>query len=78
MMNKIIILGAIGIALAAGTTLVVKSIQENTRKVERAAQLQKSMDLIKERSKTNVEFKDMDDPALCRSIGGVWLRDNCE
>ena len=78
MMNKIIILAALAISLAAAGTLVIAKVYQNGRKSERAAQLQESMELIKERSKTNVEFKNMGDPALCRSIGGEWVRDNCE
>lgn len=78
MMNKIIILAALGISLVAAGTLVVAKVYQNGRQAERAAQLQESMELIKERSKTNVEIKNMDDPALCRAIGGQWVHDNCE
>ena len=50
------------------------------REAERAAALQKSMELIRERSETNDQINRMDDAALCRELGGRWVQpDNvCE
>jgi hypothetical protein len=50
------------------------------REAERAAALQKSMDLIRERSETNAEIGDLDDAGLCAALDGHWVPDTqrCE
>jgi hypothetical protein len=50
------------------------------RALERAAALQRSMDLIKERNETNAKVNDLDDPGLCAALGGKWVPDTqlCE
>lgn len=50
------------------------------RAAERQKSLSRSIDLIRERSKTNAEISRLDDAALCRELGGSWVQpDNiCE
>lgn len=50
------------------------------RENERAAALERSIELIKERSRINDEIGDLDDADLCRELGGQWLPDEarCE
>ncbi|PSJ50760.1 hypothetical protein [Pseudaminobacter soli (ex Li et al. 2025)] len=46
---------------------------------ERAATLTRSIDLIRERSKTNAEINRLDAAGLCRELGGRWVQpDTCE
>lgn len=77
--------GAIGgfIVAAALVTLIAQSswipeAREEAKQQERAAALQKSMDLIQERSKTNEAISQMDDPALCASLGGMYINGTCQ
>ncbi len=44
------------------------------RSLERTVALQNSINLIQERNETNVEIGRMDDAALCRELGGVWVQ----
>lgn len=46
------------------------------RALERGDALARSIELIKERSKTNEDVGRMDDAALCRDLGGVWVQDD--
>lgn len=50
------------------------------RAIERAASLQRSLDLIHQRSRTNAEINALGRPGLCRELGGVWLpnENHCE
>lgn len=73
---------ALGAAVAAVPVYLVgnwKGVSQG-RALERAAALQKSMDLIRDRSETNEEISRMDDAALCAELGGRWVQsDNlCE
>lgn len=46
---------------------------------ERSAALTRSIDLIRERSKTNAEINRLDAAGLCRELGGRWVQpDTCE
>lgn len=38
----------------------------------RAATLEKAIDLVHERSRTNAEVQKLDDAGICRELGGVW------
>ena len=42
---------------------------------ERAMQLARSMGVIKERAKTDDAINDLDTGALCRELGGEWMRE---
>lgn len=58
--------------------VVVPSAKNDARQEERAAQLQKSMDLIEKRSETNAEIRNLDDSALCAALGGVYINNDCQ
>lgn len=45
------------------------------RELERAAAIQRSMEIIQERSDTNAKVNDLDDPGLCAALGGEWVPD---
>ena len=46
---------------------------------ERSTALTRSIDLIRERSKTNAEINRLDAAGLCRELGGRWVQpDTCE
>lgn len=48
------------------------------RSAERTAALTRSVEVLRERGKTNETVKNMDDPALCAQLGGVWRNATCE
>ena len=58
--------------------VIVPSAKNDARQEERAAQLQKSMDLIEKRSETNAEIRNLDDSALCAALGGVYVNNDCQ
>lgn len=70
------------IAIVVGAGLVLTLSYTYGRFVgaqaERSAALQKSVEILRERSKTNEEVRTMDDAALCRQLGGVWNSGTCE
>lgn len=53
--------------------LVIPEAREEGRELERAAALERSMQIIRQRSTTDAEIGRMSDGDLCREIGGVWL-----
>jgi hypothetical protein len=74
-------------ALAAASILIVinavwwlPAARSEGRNEERTAALQKSMELIKERGKTNAEIGKLTPADICRRLGGVWVPGNnlCE
>jgi len=69
--------GAVLGALVASGPVYLYGKHEG-RQQAAASALQRSMDLIRERGKTNAKINSLDDPALCRSIGGKWVSDQCE
>ncbi len=50
------------------------------REAARTEALQRSMELIRERSETNEAINALDDAGLCAALDGHWLRDEqrCE
>lgn len=58
--------------------VIVPDAKNDARQEERAAQLQKSMDLIEKRSETNAEIRNLDDSALCAALGGVYVNNDCQ
>jgi hypothetical protein len=74
-------------ALASASILIVvnavwwlPAARNEGRDEERTAALQKSMELIKERGKTNAEIGKLTPADICRRLGGVWVPENnlCE
>lgn len=56
----------------------IPTAREEAKQEERAAQLQKSMDLIQERNKTNENVSKLDDSGLCAALGGVFVNGQCQ
>lgn len=78
-------LGAIVGALIAGSAITILAnvswipdAKEEARQQERAASLQKAMQLIEQRSKTNAEIRNLDDAGLCRELGGMLVNNVCQ
>lgn len=74
-------------ALASASILIVvnavwwlPAARSEGRDEERTAALQRSMELIKERGKTNAEIGKLTPADICRRLGGVWVPENdrCE
>lgn len=76
--------GVLGLILAfalfqlANTVYFLPKARQEGRELERVAQLKKSMELIERRSQTNAEIRNMDIPALCRSLGGSYVDGVCQ
>lgn len=56
---------------------IVPGAKDDARREERAASLQRSMDLIQERGKVNAEIENMDAPAICSELGGLYVNGEC-
>lgn len=67
-----------GLAVLFCYLVIVPSAKDDARQEERAAQLQKSMDLIEKRSETNAEIRNLDDAGLCVSLGGLYVNNECQ
>jgi CRISPR/Cas system-associated protein Csm6 len=50
---------------------------EAGRDEERAAALTRSMEIIKERSRTNAQINALTDADLCRELGGLFKNGEC-
>lgn len=79
-MNRLIIgLGLAGGAIIGGVVVSIyvqavslPAAREEERQLIRAETLQKAIDLVQERSRTNADVQKLDDAAVCRELGGVW------
>lgn len=67
-----------GLAVLFCYLVIVPSAKDDARQEERAAQLQRSMDLIEERGKVNGELENMDSAAICRELGGMLVNGDCQ
>lgn len=76
--------GIVGFVLALllfhliNVSVWLPAAREEGRDTERAAALKRSIELIQKRGKTNAEINGLSDERLCRELGGVWMRGNCE
>ena len=76
--------GVVGVVLALllfhliNVSVWLPAAREEGRELERAASLQKAMELIEHRSKTNAEIRNLDDAGLCRLLGGVLVNGKCQ
>lgn len=79
---KIVAGGLVGALLmfAVSSLILQPQAHERGREAERAAALERSMDLIRERSATNEQIGRMSDGELCSALGGRWVPDEaiCE
>lgn len=66
-------LGALAISIPAYYTG-----RSDGRDLERTAALQRSMELIRERSKTNEAIRNLGPDGLCRELGGVFEDGQCK
>lgn len=48
------------------------------RQAERATILNRSVEVLRERSRTDDEIRAMDDAYLCRALGGVFTDGTCQ
>ncbi|VVT32956.1 conserved hypothetical protein [Rhizobium sp. EC-SD404] len=74
--------GLISALLMFGASALILQPQayERGREAERAAALERSMDLIRERNATDEEIGRLSDAELCSALGGLWVpeRSICE
>ncbi|GLQ36768.1 hypothetical protein GCM10007908_03880 [Rhizobium albus] len=73
------IIGAL-LMLTVSKAILQPQAHERGREAERAAALERSMDLIRKRSATNDKIGRMSDGELCSALGGRWVPDEavCE
>lgn len=64
---------ALGVALIAGIYLYA---YQRGAAAERTAALQRSVEILRERTRTDDRIKGMDDASLCRALGGRWVQDD--
>lgn len=62
---------------AVNAVWLLPAAREEGRAAERAAALTRSMEIIKERSRTNAEVEALDDRGLCLELGGVFENGEC-
>jgi hypothetical protein len=71
--------GLVGALLMFGVSALILQPQahERGREAERAATLERSMEIIQERSRTNEAVRDLDAAGICRELGGVFTEGEC-
>ncbi len=62
---------------AVNTVWLLPAAKEEGRAEERTAALTRSMEIIKERSRTNAEVEALDDRGLCLELGGLFENGEC-
>ncbi|MFK3965659.1 hypothetical protein ACI2KT_18845 [Ensifer adhaerens] len=62
---------------AVNAVWLLPRAKEEGRAEERAAARTRSMEIIKERSRTNAEVEALDDRGLCLELGGVFENGEC-
>lgn len=65
------VLGGVA-ALAFAHLVIVPAERAEALQQARAATLEKAIDLVHERSRTNADVQKLDDAGICRELGGVW------
>lgn len=70
-------LAAVGAALALLLASYVTTYRMGVAN-ERAASLARSVEVLRERNKTDGEIRNLDDAGLCIKLGGVWNGGACE
>jgi hypothetical protein len=61
------------IMTAVNALWLLPRAKEAGRDEERAAALTRSIEIIKERSRTNAEINALTDADLCKRLGGLWV-----
>ncbi len=62
---------------AVNAVWLLPRAKEEGRVEERTAALTRSMEIIKERSRTNAEVEALDDRGLCLELGGLFENGEC-
>ena len=73
--------GAAMVAIIAVMLLLTFSHRfayQSGRQVEREALLTRSVEILRERTQTDDEIREMDDAALCAALGGVFTDSTCQ
>lgn len=65
------VLGGV-VALAFTHLVIVPAARAEAVQQARAATLEKAIDLVHEKSRTNADVQKLDDADICRELGGVW------
>ena len=77
---KIYVIVGAALALVLALSASHRWVYDSGRKAERADALSRSIELIRQRSQTNVQINSLDDAGLCAALGGRWVPDQglCE
>ncbi len=67
-----------GLAITAFLGWTHYEMYETGRRYERTAMLNRSVIILRERSKTDAGVSAMDDAELCRALGGVMSNGACQ
>lgn len=70
------LLGGIA-ALAFAHLIIVPAERAEALQQARAATLEKAIDLVHERNRTNADVQKLDDAGICRELDGVWSDGVC-
>lgn len=67
---------------AAGAVLFLAATHHQAyragQQAERAAVLTRSVEILRERARTDDQIRNMDDASLCRALGGVFTDGSCQ
>lgn len=67
---------AAGVALASAVGLYWLGHSNGVQQGREAA-LERSVDILRERAKTDEQVRNLDDAGLCAALGGVWTEGGC-
>lgn len=73
--------GALMVGLIAGIAFLTFShnfAYQSGRQVEREALLARSVEVLRERNRVDENVRDMDAPALCAALGGLFSDGTCQ
>lgn len=65
-----------GLVFIAAIAWWLPDVRSEGRELERSAQLTRSMEIIKERTRTNAAVNSLSDADLCHELGGIWVLAN--
>lgn len=58
-------------------TIWLPNAEEKGRQEVRAEMIERAMELVRERSRTNADVQKLDDRSICIELGGLWNDGAC-
>lgn len=71
-----IVVGVVGVLVVV--TWAITAAYQHGRQVERSATLNRSVEILRERSVTDDEIRSLDSASLCAALGGVFADGACQ